>query len=84
MTIPPDLELRVAKLSLRPGDILVAKSTVARPKDALRLAQEALAAYVPVGAKVLVIGPDIDIATIRLEEIERVTGGTAVIQPAEG
>lgn len=83
-SLPHDLDLRIGKLSLRAGDILLARNTkVCRVED-LRRAQMALAAYVPAGCKVLVVGGDMDLSIIRLEEIEKATMSTMVPPAVEG
>ena len=58
-----DLELRIARLELAPGDVLVVKS-------AMQPAHHVLAAPVTAGARVLYITPEVELSVLTKAEIE--------------
>lgn len=66
----PDVEYRVAKLSLGPGDLLVVKTEKPLTREAAERIREVLKQYLP-NQKALVLEPGIDLAVLTADEIAR-------------
>jgi uncharacterized protein with ACT and thioredoxin-like domain len=64
-----DLEFEITKLSLVPGDVVIAKTSEAVPIDLLDELRTAVAAVVPERVKVLVVAGDI--LTGRMDDEQR-------------
>jgi hypothetical protein len=78
---PPRYEF--AKLDLKPGDILLIKSRRPLDVEAIKKIRAAAEPRLPEGVLALVIGPDIDVSTITLEQAGPLIEGKAKA-PAKG
>jgi hypothetical protein len=81
MSEPPKYEF--AKLDLKAGDILLIKSHKPLNVEAIQKIRAAAEARLPEGVTALVIGPDIDVSTITLEQAGPLIEGKAKA-PAKG
>lgn len=81
MTDP--LELRIARLTLQPGDVLVASIPRAQPHDVVLDAMRTLQHIAPPRVRVLVIPDDVDLSVLTRGEIEaRIDGQPPAVPPA--
>lgn len=73
-----DLELRIARLTLAPGDVLVAKAKGEMTSAAAERGERYLRMLVPHGVRVMVIDDRVDLSVLTKAEIEdRVSGKVA-------
>lgn len=72
---PPKYEF--AKLELKPGDILAIKSKVPLVRAQIDDIRAVAEKRIPEGVLVLVVGPDLDLATITREQLDGVVEGKA-------
>ena len=72
-----DLEYRIAKLSVSPGDVLVVKVDRPITNESGASIRDSVASYLPTGARVLVLGDAIDLSVLTKAEIDARTGGLA-------
>lgn len=66
-----DLEFRIAKLKVKPGDMLVAKIADRVSDDVWKRLQGMFKGVLPEGVRVLVLDQGLDLAVLTFDEIER-------------
>lgn len=66
-----DAQLQIGKLSLKPGDVLVAKFTPSPSQEVARRAAEYIRPLLPEGVKLMVVGPEVDLSVITAEPAPR-------------
>jgi hypothetical protein len=65
-----DLEYQIARLQLRPGDVLVLKIAQYLPMEAMKRIKDDLDRLVP-GIPAMVLDPNVDLSVLTREEIEQ-------------
>jgi hypothetical protein len=67
-----DLEYRIGKLELKPGDRLLAKFDANLSHDQVECIRANLADVIPDGVKILVLDKSVDLSVMTSDEVERV------------
>lgn len=62
-----DVDLRIARLTLRPGDTLVVKAAHHLTRDMRECVRQAVAPHIPEGVAVLVIDPLLELSVLARE-----------------
>jgi hypothetical protein len=65
-----DLEFRIAKLEVKPGDVLVVKVDDHITRDRALIIQHKLQTRLPKGVKALVLDKGIDLSVLTFDEIQ--------------
>lgn len=68
--MPDDLELRIARLRLEPGDVLVLKATERLPHETARCLGDQARQIVGADVRVMVLDSQLDLSVLTKAEIE--------------